>query len=404
MSLEKLMRIVNAETSEPIETICDIITKLLDNYGTNSFVDDDIEKSPSALGILIIEKLHSEKFLEIRFSYFCHKSGEDEETNNLSNKCHYCKKNLVDVMDSHDVNRVYNFNRTNYNLIAEFLLEYNRKRYFMNEVLKNFENLSKDKNQLIPFIGSGMSVPLGLPNWYNLLKSMESYLPTEAHKVIYNEYMEEGDFFSALDTLLKRSLYLTDEDHLKDEIVQVVAKPDLTITDDHHNFLDLAQINSEYYITTNYDLCMEMFLTQHKGYNTPISMDEIGNLRNMSTTGNCIIHLHGHINRKTTMIVTKKDYEDLYSDEKVLVQLSAIIGSRPLIFFGYSFKDKFFVDIYTRLTRVLKTTHYIVLINPDIQTIRELNKINVKVLGLKVEKKEDYAKAIKVLIDYINNN
>ncbi|MCP3774341.1 SIR2 family protein [Paenibacillus sp. MZ04-78.2] len=233
-----------------------------------------------------------------------------------------------------------------------------------------------------------------------MLRELEEFLSKEFQKEAYSEFIDEGDFFGGLDYLLDKSLYISNEDQLKDEIIKIIIKANLGIDESEHNFYDFVELKADFYITTNYDLLMEHFLTDAGDYNTPICMDEIGNLRNMSTSGNSIIHLHGHINRKSSMIVTKKDYTKLYSKKGTLVQLSVIVGSRPLLFIGYSFKDKFFVQMYEKLIEILQTDHYLVLFNPDTKEIKELNKKNIKVIGLSVTD-GNYAKAIKVLINYI---
>ncbi|ETT77488.1 hypothetical protein C173_03194 [Paenibacillus sp. FSL R7-277] len=403
MSLEILIDTVKNETEESEEKIQSSILNLIEKFGTNHFNDDDIQVNVSNLEILLCEKLHEAGLLNIVFQYHCHENAGDEETKNLSDKCSYCMKILHDGARDHEINRVYNFSRGHYDKIVSYISMKDEQKYFMPELQRNFENLKKDIDTIIPFLGAGVSIPLGLPNWENLLKNFYEYFPKEHLKEVYRDFIDEGDFFGALDYLMDKSQYISNEDQLKEEIIRIMATANYNLEDEKHNFFDFVELKSDYYITTNYDLAMERYLTLAGDYNSPICMDEIGSLRNMSTTGNSIIHLHGHINRKSAMIVTNRDYNKLYTKKGTMMQLSAILGTRPLLFLGFSFKDKFFVKMYEKLISILKTDHYIVLFNPELSEIKELNMKNVKVIGLNVTD-GNHAKAIKTLINFLNQN
>jgi len=398
MSLETLINIVSTESDESSEDVLTCLNKIIDEFGTNPFNDDDIKKEVSNVGVLLCEKLYSEGLLQVSFSYSC--NDLDEETESLSHNCKYCGELLHESIQYHDVTRTYKFSRITYNEILKYNSILKENKYFMPELYRNYDNLVNEIDSVVPFLGSGISMPFNMPNWEGLLRGLEEFLSEEFHKKYYNELISEGSYFEAFDLLLDKSVNISNEDQLKDEIVQVISQANMNIADDEHNISDLIKLNSHYYISTNYDLIFEHYLTSEDGYNTPVCMDEIGNLRNMSTTGNKVIHLHGHINRKSSMVVTKKDYSKLYSKKGILVQLAAILGNKSLLFIGFSFKDKFFNDIYDTLVNILKTHHYLVLFNPSLQEIRELNKKNIKVIGLRVND-GDYIDAIRTLINFV---
>ncbi|MCP3774342.1 hypothetical protein NLX71_13650 [Paenibacillus sp. MZ04-78.2] len=145
MSLEILITTVETETKEPKEVILDCLTRIVEKFGTNPFDDDDILDTISTIGILLCEKLHSKNYLNIVFKYACNINRGEEETNNLSNNCMFCNQTLHEKIDDHEINRVYNFTRKNYEIIISYLASENEKKYFMNELIKNFENLGKEK-------------------------------------------------------------------------------------------------------------------------------------------------------------------------------------------------------------------------------------------------------------------
>ena len=174
------------------------------------------------------------------------------------------------------------------------------------------------------------------------------------------------------------------------------------------NFYDIIRLNSNLYITTNYDLCLEEFLSHTVGYRAPLCLRDIDNLRTLLEESSQVLHIHGHIKRKDTMIVSQEDYKKLYEDSALMFKVNSILANRPLLYIGFSFTDKFFVDLYTKLGKIVKNHHYIVIANPDLETAREFNKKNIKVVGLRVAETpdgetdyNDFIMAFRTLVNYL---
>ncbi|WP_040207861.1 SIR2 family NAD-dependent protein deacylase [Neobacillus jeddahensis] len=142
----------------------------------------------------------------------------------------------------------------------------------------------------------------------------------------------------------------------------------------------------------------------------PLTIQEIIDTQGLLKGSNQVIHLHGHIKKRDSMVLSNRSYKDLYNDPAVRTLLSTIIGARPLLFMGFSFNDEFFKNIYNDLNSILRTSHYIVLSNPEHKDVRRFIEQNIRVIGVNVAVNSenridwnDYIIALRTLIRYITS-
>jgi hypothetical protein len=324
-----------------------------------------------------------------------------------SELCAVCGHEVSDDF-KHEYHNEYKIEQNCIDKLRSEFAQYFEEKYLLKEYQQNFETVKEERTKIVPFIGSGLSVPLGLPNWKVLLEKLSSGLPNEHQKAMYLEYTNQGDLLEALDFLKKWSIHINDDDQVKDAIIKIIETEQKTgVEEDLHNFYDVIKLGSNLYITTNYDLLFEDFLHNSVGYRAPLCLNDIDNLRKLLDRNSQVLHIHGHVERKETMIVSTADYKKLYEDDGLIYKLQHILTSRPLLYLGFSLNDKFFVDLYTNLSKIVKSHHYIVMANPSLEKARELNRQNIKVLGLNValkDSKTDYDDliiAIRTLINFI---
>ncbi|WP_218197312.1 hypothetical protein, partial [Pseudomonas sp. 2995-1] len=75
-----------------------------------------------------------------------------------------------------------------------------QEHYFVQDYFKNIESLLKNREKIIPFIGAGLSMPFGVPNWAGLLKKLGKNFSKERQRETYEEdFIESGDYLGALD-------------------------------------------------------------------------------------------------------------------------------------------------------------------------------------------------------------
>lgn len=345
----------------------------------------------------------------VKVIYECFECEEDIDwvAKDTSELCCVCRQEIVDI-SLHEYRIEYKIGQDCINELRSELVKYFEDKYLLKEYQQNFDLVKEERTKIVPFLGSGLSVPLGLPNWKQLLEKLSPMFSKEYQKEAYKDYTDQGDLLEALDYLKKWSIHLNTDDQIKDAIIKIIETEQKSGVDEElHNYYDVIKLNSNLYISTNYDLLLEKFLSTSVDYRAPLCLNDIDNLRKLLDENSQVLHIHGHIKRKDTMIVSAEDYKKLYDDNGLVYKLQHILTSRPLLYIGFSFTDKFFVDLYTNLGKIVKNHHYIVMVNPELEKSRELNKQNIKVLGLNVALKngntdyDDLIVAIRTLINFI---
>jgi SIR2-like domain len=89
------------------------------------------------------------------------------------------------------------------------------------------------------------------------------------------------------------------------------------------------------------------------------------------------------------MVVTTKDYEEVYSNDKNKSILSGIMAQKSFLFIGFSFNDKYIDDIYTFLREHIGGQHYIILADVHKFSGRELSNKGLKPISLRVGSLDD---------------
>ncbi|HIE6633200.1 TPA: SIR2 family protein [Bacillus luti] len=345
------------------------------------------------------------------FNYTCLRYDETENTNVIMTQCVYCGNSINVVNGEHEIQPMFQIIKAKgLTLLEELKLRREKDmldQYLMEDYVVNLEQLMKRKTNLIPFMGSGLSVPFNLPDWKGMLKGFSSYLK-KGYEGYYNDKLEEGDYFEAL-SYLKKSSLLSKDELIQEKIVEVFEERiDMKIERENHNYLDVLDLNSDFYLTTNYD---NIFSTLRSGFVPPLMWDEIENMQKfLEKKQQSIVHLHGMIHKAKTMIVTKESYDMLYQDEHFMRILSTFMSNKSFIFLGFSFQDVYFKDLYGKIISKMGGEHFIILPNISFTQAQEFSKQNLKVIGINVKidpsngrpDGSDLVKGIKTILNYIN--
>ncbi|QDZ88636.1 ABC-three component system protein [Priestia megaterium] len=267
--------------------------------------------------------------------------------------------------------------------------------------ISDLQNLYEN-NRLIPFIGSGLSYPFNIPTWGNFIIEIAKR-NTDQVTIIepVTNLVGQGEYDFALEFLM-RMAKLDDRDiqeDIKSILIDFIKHPE---TSEMHNYLDLAEMNFQSIITTNYDGLLHEFL-KSKNFmpqnlnSTSISAHELTNEKILKK----IWHLHGNMYDTGTIVMTSNKYKDLYSQEKYRRLFSLLSGTNTFLMIGFSFDDPYIRNLFEEYQKDFVAKHYIILNNPDDTTIMELKeKYRIEVLSYKAEKNEDHAIEIsKILKD-----
>lgn len=212
----------------------------------------------------------------------------------------------------------------------------------------DIKKLADDK-RLIPFIGAGFSIPLGLPTWNTLVKSLAEKLEWDADVFMQsgnNNYLQLAEYF-----VLKRS-----KGELRHELSKGMLIDNLKLKQStaHKLIVDLAP-GSIY--TTNYDEGIE---SAYKLYGKEYSViRNINDLKNAKENSTLIYKFHGDFIDDDSLVLTETSYFDRMEFEDPLdIRLRSDILNNTLLFLGYSLSDintRFIFYKLSKINQELKT-------------------------------------------------
>jgi hypothetical protein len=183
--------------------------------------------------------------------------------------------------------------------------------------------------KLIPFVGAGLSIPLGLPSWSSLLNIIAEQLDydPEVFKLNGNNF-QLAEYFVAT----KGSI-----GPLRSEMDRLFNPDDDEIAASRaHSALVEMQLPLIY--TTNYDRIIERaFELRRKQCHTIANIDDIATA---PSEGTQVVKFHGTFSDDASLVLTESNYFDRLEFESAIdIKLRADILGKSLLFIGYSLSD-----------------------------------------------------------------
>jgi len=237
------------------------------------------------------------------------------------------------------------------------------------------------KRKLVPFVGSGLSRPLGLPTWKELIFGFSEYCNYEISENL-KRHLDKGFYYEAIDALLFS--LKKDSNDFKEYIGKTLRErireiDELGLNKNISVYPYLKQMEFPVYLTTNYDNFISNTLNYHS---IDLRYFEDSD-RQLETNSKVVYNLHGDYHNPLKMLVTKEEYDNLYSFENKIYQnnLSKLISNFNLIFLGYSFDDLYFCNFLKLINKFSKNKHFILLNNPDEYRINSYKReYNIQVI------------------------
>ncbi|QWH88398.1 SIR2 family protein [Bacillus toyonensis] len=404
MSLDNLINIVKQEWLVSQEDVLNKLESLASTVNLQVFSKQYLQRLDldEKKVTFLIDQLASENFISKSYFYECFEQEEVETTDYLTDFCDFCER-PINGDSSHNVLELFKLEKE-FKSMIEIKQKEVLKKYIQEEYIDNYLFLKEKVNKLVPFLGAGVSMPLGLPSWSGLIWDMREYLSTSDDKEEFDELIDSGDFLGALDFIIEYSPTLNHIDRIKTHISKKV-KSDLkyNMDDSKHNIKDIINLASDFILTTNYDNALISYRDSAKdGYITPVPVNDIEDLQEQFDEGQKqVIHFHGMADRKGTMIVTKDDYEELYANKKTKGILNGIMAGKYLVFIGFSFKDEYFVDLYTKIKDSVGGEHFIIVPNLTKHQNKQLTQRGLRAVGIKVPKDEKKKVTQQGMVDAI---
>lgn len=225
------------------------------------------------------------------------------------------------------------------------------------------------KQELVPFIGAGLSMPCGGLSWSSLCRKFVNELGAEfGHEEVLNEISRilnaaGHGALSAAVTAMALSTYnplmLTQmyQDHVgRNRVIQVLREmcEHMTGPSDSHDLL--ASFGLKMFVTTNYDDLLERALVKAGDTTTVIVREEDAAYWNTASTR--IIKMHGSVVNPfdaDSVVIAREDYE-AYAERRpnmdLLIRFLMTTGSVLLL--GYSVQDPNFLALHDRVRLALK--------------------------------------------------
>lgn len=204
---------------------------------------------------------------------------------------------------------------------------------FTKEELNVADSLGRQaaKQELALFLGSGVSVPLGLPDWKGLLAELNG--------------AELEDYSPALAPKIAQRI----ADKLGAEHVHRVVADRTAISDVSPAHLLLAGLGVRQNVTTNYDVAYETALAGTRGTDGYKTLAR--ELAVQSKTW--LLKIHGDAGHPDSIILTTSDYARLESEHgAMLAVVETLLLTSHLLFVGYSLEDDDFTEAADRVRRI----------------------------------------------------
>jgi NAD-dependent SIR2 family protein deacetylase len=185
------------------------------------------------------------------------------------------------------------------------------------------------QKKLIPFVGAGLSMNLGLPSFSQLIDKIAEELGYDPAVFKLNgNNLQLAEYYVAvkgaigpLRSILDRSFDPTEE-QIKTSVAHTT----------------LAQMNLPVIYTTNYDNIIEKsFELLHKPVCTITNIDDISSAPDNATQ---IVKFHGTFTDDESLVLTESNYFERLSFESAMdIKLRADMLGKCLLFIGYSLDD-----------------------------------------------------------------
>lgn len=242
----------------------------------------------------------------------------------------FTRDQVLSTLDKDAYNDIFN----------EWLNDYKlRKLEQGRNILKLYSNQSRfntlksifERNQIIPFIGAGLSLPTGFPLWRDFLVQVQK--ESSVNQEEFSSLLRDGKFEEAAQLLDEHSAA-----HLQEQLDNEYGKP-FRIDDIDGVICRLPEFfpNSSI-VTTNYDSLLKViYENNNKSFNHYLfDLNAIEFPRLLSSGQRVLLQLHGTHTTKAKRILTVDEYNRHYNENNTISNCIYQLFSKSILFLGCS--------------------------------------------------------------------
>lgn len=260
--------------------------------------------------------------------------------------------------------------------------------------------------ECILFIGSGISMWSGLPDWGRLIEQMVEFLSDRRlqaeEKSEINQILSRGDLLTAASLCAP----LMRKGNFRDFIDEIFIDPNPKPHEIHRIIVDLGP---DSFITTNYDRLIDAaYQMVHDGLVlSPVNNDQpIEQARILKHGASRFIFTpHGRVEKCDTIVLTREDYRGLKYNSKATIQtLQHLLISRPVVYLGFGLQDPDFLMLKDEIAATYQggeRDHFAIM--PDVSDLQKnfwndqygINILSYKTKEIEVTGDDGYKKRYK---------
>ncbi|CAH0123307.1 SIR2 family protein [Microbacterium sp. Bi121] len=211
----------------------------------------------------------------------------------------------------------------------------------MRDAARRLGEVARDA-RLVPFMGSGISMSAGAPDWTGLIRTLAQAagLDEDVVELLVNKHdvLDQAAFV--------RDAFARDDEDGRDRFTETIVE---AVDKRRYGLLPplLAALEAEQAITLNYDQLFEWaaFDGQRPRRVIPGAAE---------TSNRWLLKLHGSVDRRESIVLTREDYLGFNADRAALSSLvKATLMTRHLLFVGFGMGDAHFHEIVHDVRRAL---------------------------------------------------
>ncbi|VDH16996.1 Uncharacterised protein [Algoriella xinjiangensis] len=250
--------------------------------------------------------------------------------------------------------------------------------------------LIREENVVL-FVGAGFSMYTGLPSGNKLKEELINSVPDLREDLNYNDSLSK-----VADDII--NLQNGSRNDINNLLKKLFNKTNFDNLETHQKLASIPHINS--IITTNYDKTLEIAYSDN--HHLIYKDNDLAYIEKSKTN---IYKIHGTIDSLDSIILSKKDYNDLYknnfSNSLIWSQIKSLLTTKTVVYIGYGHEDDN-IDVITDFIHDSLGSNFkeAYLISPNLKKTKlaELNRKKIKYIDSTGEE------FINSLLENINEN